>query len=400
MFLADIRGAQCTVWEPEALLRGSISDDSSGATFTTVVETVSMEAKAKITAMAVHHTPEVIFCGKDDGSVVLYERKMVASLGILYSHKSPVRLLVWIERRDALLSIDASNRIFAHRIRKSADKGWLSDSTVLFKSHLDSEKAIIDVLVGELAAKFLVSTRGSDYLFNLDSGKFERERTYPLVPGIRKWLSHPESSLHMVCVDNVKISAYCWSDWSEVSSIALSLDNDTAEIKSASFYSLGQKQRIILDLLYPNSSASINMIAIIDADCLSIENNDSSFLLGKQLDQCATDEDDENLLTTSSPVAPHRSWMTAFELSVAHVIGIDESKKLIFLSRSFWICSVGISELEIAQRKDPPTIEVFEHFFVPYDWFAGRKDIVCALAKRDIMLTRGGDLAVIRGGLD
>ncbi|KAJ4160357.1 hypothetical protein NW754_003482 [Fusarium falciforme] len=146
MLLADIRGAQCTVWEPEALLRESLSDDSSGPTSTTVVETVSMEAKAKITAMVVHHTSEVIFCGKDDGSVVLYGRKMAASLGTLYSHKSPVRLLAWIERRDALLSVDASNRIFLHRIQKSADKGWLSDLTVLFKSRLDSEKAIIDVL--------------------------------------------------------------------------------------------------------------------------------------------------------------------------------------------------------------------------------------------------------------
>lgn len=47
-----------------------------------------------------------------------------------------------------------------------------------------------------------------------------------------------------------------------------------------------------------------------------------------------------------------------------------------------------------------PTIEVFEHFFVPYDWFSGKRDIVCALTKRDVMLTRSGDLAVIRGGLD
>jgi hypothetical protein len=66
------------------------------------------------------------------------------------------------------------------------------------------------------------------------------------------------------------------------------------------------------------------------------------------------------------------------------------------------VCSVDLSEsgLGIAQRKDPIKVEVFEHFFVPYDWFAGKRDVVCALAKRDIMLTRGGELAVIRGGLD
>ncbi|CAF3506030.1 unnamed protein product [Fusarium graminearum] len=406
MLLADIRGTQCTVWKPEALLRESLGDDSSGLTSTTVVETVSMEAKAKITAMVVHHTFAVVFCGKDDGSVVLYERKTAASLGILYRHKSPVRLLAWIEPRDALLSVDASNRIFLHRIQKSADKGWLSDPTVLFKSHLDSEKAITDVLVGEIAAKFLVSTRESDYLFNLDNGKYEIERTYPQVPGTRKWLPHPQSSLHLICVDNVKACAYCWSDWSEVSSIAFSLDSHTVELKSAILYSLDQKQRVMLHLIHPSSSVNINRITIIDVDCLAVEGNDD--LLRKQidaaatLDQLATDEDREDTVKASNLAAPLGSRVTTFELSVTHVLGVDESKKLIFLNRSFWVCSVDLSEsrLEIAQRKDSPAIEVFEHFFVPYDWFAGKRNIVCALAKRDIMLTRGGDLAVIRGGID
>ncbi|KAI3299790.1 hypothetical protein DTO002I6_2017 [Penicillium roqueforti] len=408
MLFADIRGAQCNVWEPETLLRETLSDDSSGTTFTTVVETVSVEAKAKITAMVVHHTSEVIFCGKDDGSVVLYEQKTATSLKTLYCHKAPVRLLVWIERRDALLSVDASNMIFLHRMQKSADKGWLSDLTVLFKSRLDSEKAIIDVLVGEMAAKFLVSTRESDHLFSLDSGKCVTERTYPQIPGIRKWLPHPESSLHIVCIDNTKVCAYSWSDWSEFSCVALSLKNDMAELKSAILYSVGQKQRIMLDLLQPNSSVDSNRITVIDLDHLVIENRDSSFLLGKQLDAVpafdplVTDEEGEKMVKTLSSAAPLRSRMTAFGLSVAHVIGIDESRKLVFLNRSSWVCSVDLNEsgLEIAQRKDPLTIKVFEQFFVPYDWFSGKRDVVCGLAKRDIMLTRGGDLAVIRGGLD
>jgi WD40 repeat protein/pimeloyl-ACP methyl ester carboxylesterase len=406
MPLADIRGTQCTVWEPEALLRESLSDGSSGTTFATVVDTVSTEAKAKITAMAIHHMSEIVFCGKDDGSVVLYERKMAVSLGTLYSHKSPVRLLVWIERRDALLSVDASNRIFLHRLRKSADKGWLGDLTILFKSRLDSEKAIRDVLVGESAGKFLVSTHESDHLFSLNSGKYERKQTYPQMPGARKWLPHPESPLHLVCVYNVKICTYCWSDWSEISSFALSLENETAELKYATLYSLGSKRRIMLELLHPGSSATINRIAIIDADCLAFVKNDISVFQGKQLDaavalgQIAQDEA-EYMGMTSSLAAPLCLQMTAFELGVAHVIGIRGSK-LVFLNQSFWVCSVDLSEsrLEIVRSKDSPRTEVFEHFFVPYDWFAGKSDIVCALEKRDIMLTRGGDLAVIRGGLD
>ena len=134
----------------------------------------------------------------------------------------------------------------------------------------------------------------------------EIERTYLQTSVARKWLSHPESSLHLVCLNNIKACTYRWSDWSEVSSVALSLDDDATEL---------------------------------------------------------------------------------------------------FLNRFFWVCSVdlndlGNSGLEMTQHNDSKTIEIFERFFVPYYWFAGERDIISTLAKRDIILTRGGDLAVIRGGFD
>ncbi|PCD29344.1 hypothetical protein AU210_011882 [Fusarium oxysporum f. sp. radicis-cucumerinum] len=408
MLLADIRGSQCTVWKPEALLRESLSDDSSGLTSATLIETVSLEAKAKVTCMAVHHKSTVIFCGKDDGSVVLYERKTAVSLGILYKHKSPVRLLVWIEKRDALLSVDASNRIFSYRIQKSTDKGWLTDPVVLFKTRVDSEKAITDVSIGEAAAKFLVSTRESDHLFDLNDGKSEMERTYPQIPGTRKWFPHPQSSQHLIYVDNVKICAHNWCDLTEVSSMKFLLDDQTGELTNATLYSLGQKHRIMLHLAHPRSSIKTNRIAIINLDRLPVEGSDPSFPQRKQtyalatFDQSTTDDDKGDIVKPSNLAAALCSSVTQFELNIAHIIGVDDSSKLMFLNQSCWICSVDLSAsgLEITQREDESSIAVFEHFFIPHDWFAGKKDIVCTLAKGDVAITRGGDLAVIRGGVE
>ncbi|RYP26391.1 hypothetical protein DL767_008053 [Monosporascus sp. MG133] len=406
--LADIRGAQCTVWEPETLLRDSLSDDSDGATSTSIVETVSLDAKAKITAMVVHPTAEVIFCGKDDGTVVLYNRKTAVRLRTLCSHKSPVRLLAWCQRIEALLSVDVSNRIFLHEIQKSADRGWLADVTQLFQSRLESEKAIIDVLVGDIVGKFVVSTRESDHLFALNGGEHERERTCPHMPGIRKWISHPQSSLHLVCVDDVKARIYRWADWSEVGSFPLPLDSGTAQLKNATLYSLSQEQRIMVELSDRNGPANTRSIAIFDADCFVLGSNDSSSSLEKRSDaaaasgQVASDHGRENIITTSRPVAPLGFQIMTFASNIAHVIGINESGKLVFLDCASWVCSADLNEsgLEIGQGEGSPTTGVFRHFFVPYDWFAGRKDIVCALAQRDIILTRGGDLAVIRGGFE
>ncbi|KAJ5781041.1 hypothetical protein N7457_006201 [Penicillium paradoxum] len=408
MRLADVQGAQCTVWEPEALLRESLEDDSSGTTLTTVVEQLSEKPKARITAMVAHHTLEVIFCGKDDGSVVIYEQGTAMSLETLYTHKSSVRVLTWIEATNSLLSIDASNTIFLHKVQQSVNKGWHADLTVLFKTRLDSEQAITDVLVGDPAAKLLLSTRESDYMFNLGSGNCEGERTYSQMRGSRKWLPHPNSSQHLICVDNFKVCIYRWNDWCEVSCIGYPLDNDMVEIKDAVVYSLGQRQRILLDLLHPNSSVNIKRIAIIDLDRLATGNSERSLFretpdhaLGG-LDQLASDGDAKKIGTKSIASSPPLSQMMNFDLDIAHVIGIYESRRLIFLNRSFWVCSVDIGEngLGTARPRESSSIEIFEHFFIPYDWFAGRRDIVCALARKDIILTRGGELAVVRGGLD
>ncbi|KAH6873959.1 hypothetical protein B0T10DRAFT_499546 [Thelonectria olida] len=398
--LADIRGAQCTVWEAEGLLRDSLGDDSSGATSTSMVETVSVEAKAKITAIVVHPTADVIFCGKDDGSVVLYSRTTAAPLRTLYSHKSAVRVLAWCQQRDAILSVDASNGIFLHGIQKSVNQGW--DVATLFKSRLESDKAIIDVLVGELAGKFMVSTRESDHMFTLNGGEHEREQTWPHIPGGRKWLSYPQSSLHLVCVDRVKARIYCWADWSEVGSFSLSLDNDTAPLRNVMFYSLGQGQRMLVELPDRNGSTNTNSIVLFDADCLIPENDETRSLLEECHDAKAASDQFATDSGRANSVTPRCSRIMTFGKNIAHVIGINEARKLVFLDRSSWVCSADLSEggRGIGQVPGSDTIEVLRHFFVPYDWFAGRRDIVGALMQRDIILTRGGDLAVIKGGLN
>ncbi|KAF5017592.1 hypothetical protein F66182_10456 [Fusarium sp. NRRL 66182] len=403
MLLADTRNNQCSVWKPEALLRGPLDDDSSGLASSTLVETVSTEAKARISAMAVHHSSEVVFCGKIDGSVVLYDRKTAASLGVLYKHECLVRLLSWIEPRDAILSIDVSNRILLYKVTKSADNGWFDDLTVLFDSRLDFIETISDVLVGEMASKFLVSTRESDSMFSLDTGEFETSRTTS-ISGVRKWLLHPQSSLHLICVDSFRICTYSWSDWSEITSIELSLDSYNVELKSAILYSFGQKQRIMLELSHPNSHTKGNSISAIDLDSPDVENKDGSILPGEQpedeaaVDEPCTEEDGENAATASS----FSARMKISELNMAHIIGIDESSRFVFLNQSSWVCSADLSErrIAIALRQDAPTITIFAHFFIPHYWFTGKRDFACALSRRDIILTRDGDLAVIRGGLD
>ncbi|KAJ9143353.1 GPI inositol-deacylase [Pleurostoma richardsiae] len=408
LHLADIRGTQFTVWEPEVLLRDSLSDGSSGTFSASIVETAALEAKAKITAIVVHPAADVIFCGKDDGMVVLYDKKTGRFLHTVYNHKSSVRLLAWCQQRNGLLSVDAGNRIFLHKIQKAADQGPSSaDVQVLFQSHLESDNAIYDILLGGDAGKLVVSTRESDHLFTL-TGEHKKDRTCLGLPPIRKWVHHPRSSLHLICVDSLTVRIYLWDDWSEVESFSLALDNDTIQLKSVVLYSFMGEQRILLEFSELDGSPKTRSLAIFNANRFDISSGTGGALLNEESNPSAAVpspgaiDDGKEVIAVPRSVAPLDSQVTTIAANVAHVIGVNDSGRLIFLDRSSWICSADLKEYghDDGAGHGPPTVEFSRHCFVPYDWFAGGRDIVCALGQQDILFTRRGDLAIVRGYFD
>jgi hypothetical protein len=91
-----------------------------------------------------------------------------------------------------------------------------------------------------------------------------------------------------------------------------------------------------------------------------------------------------------SPLARH----------ISHIIGICDNSKIVFLDENSWICSV---ELKV---RGPSSY--FRHFYVPYDWFSGSKDVICAVTDsglgRDkgqkVLLARNEELAIIKGGFE
>lgn len=73
---------------------------------------------------------------------------------------------------------------------------------------------------------------------------------------------------------------------------------------------------------------------------------------------------------------------------VSHVVGMRaDTDSLIFLDQASWICSFH------AKAKPPG---YFRHFFLPTDWFAGRRELLCLLVEQELVLAKGGDSIVAR----
>lgn len=392
LHLSDVRGSHCNVWEPAVLLRDSVGDESSEGTSMSFVDAVSSDTKVKVSAMVLHPKGEVVFCGKDDGSVCLYDLKTGTQLRKLYCHKSLVRILTWWPQSDTIMSVDISNRIFAWQLIKSQKDGWVAENQ-LFQSRLDCGKSIIQVLASETAGKFILSTRESDHLWRID-GQQEDVRTCSDRPGIRKWIQHQQSPLHVICIEGAAAHIYSWADWSEVALVHLSPEATGLQLKSVTPYILGHRWRVLLELSELDGSPDTRDLRLLDAAPFSTEN----FPTHEDFSEVAKEREDAIKITSTEAAAAsiplHGLQLTALAHRVAHVIGLGNANQLIFLDTHSWVCSADLEGLSSS------SVSYLRHFFVPYDWFAGTRDVICAVAQRDVMFARNNDVAIIKGGLE
>jgi len=393
LHFADIRGSQCNIWEPAVLLRDMVADDSSDGSTKSVFEAVALDTKVKISAMLLHPKGEVVFCGKEDGSVCSYDLKTGAQLRTLYRHKSLVRILTWWPQSDIIMSVDASNVIFAWTIQKTQQKGWVAEK-MLFQSRLDCGKSIIQVLPGEAARKFVLSTRESDHLWSIN-GQQEDVRTKR--PGIRKWIQHQQSPLHMICIEGAVARIYAWSDWSEIASAPISIDTKGLQLKSVTSYMSGHRRRILLELSELDGSANTRSIYLLDAAYFSIGIDTAK----EDVVEAANTKKDSDTISIKEEVIATEilspllgPQLAALAHCVAHIIGRADNGRLIFLDTHSWVCSADLEDLGYS------SVSYNRHFFVPYDWFSGIRNVICAVTKRDVLFARNDDIAVIKGGLE
>lgn len=391
---ADIRGSQCNIWEPAVLLRDLLADDSSEATSTSIVEAIAPDTEAKISAITLHPKGEVVFCGKDDGSVCLYDLKTGAQLRRLYHHKSQVRILTWWSQSNVIMSVDASNGIIAWNLTKTQKEGWVTE-TILFQSRLNCGKSIIQVLHSEAACKFILSTRESDHLWSIN-GYEENTRTYSNKSVNRKWIQHQQSPLHIICIEGAAARIHTWNDWSEIKCVSFTADFTGLQLKSVAFYTTGHRRRMLLELSELNGSPDTRRLHLIDAVSLNVENNcpvetrseavligngDPVFIKKKAI-----------VVPVSTPI--YGSQLDVLAHCVAHVINLSDVGRVVFLDNHSWVCSADLEGLGTS------SISYTRHFFVPYDWLSGIRDVISTATQRDVLFARNGDFVIIKGGLD
>jgi hypothetical protein len=197
----------------------------------------------------------------------------------------------------------------------------------------------------------------------------------------------------MICFDGAEARIYDWSDWSEIISMPLNIEVTGLQLKSITSYTSTHKQRILLELSELDGSANTRRLNPFDVASFSVA-------LDSAKENIADPGDAKKNLNTVSNTKKFvdsivlDSLLDPLTRCVAHVVGVNDTGKLIFLDTHSWVCS---TDLEAINNR---SISYTRHFFVPYDWFSGMRDIVCAVLRRNVLFARGGDVVIIKGGLE
>ena len=79
---------------------------------------------------------------------------------------------------------------------------------------------------------------------------------------------------------------------------------------------------------------------------------------------------------------------------IYHIIDISSLGKLVFIDKQSWVSSIQLHTIDQKQ------LSYSRHFFIPYGWYSGVRDVVCAAVRRNLLFARNDNVVIVKNGLD
>lgn len=327
----------------------------------TVVGIDNLENISDITALSCHYSGEYLFCGKDNGAVVLYSAATGTELGILYSHTkgTEVNYLACGEKSDLIVSADASSRFMVWKI--------------IMKDHLTVQGPLLDaripnysinqIVLSATGEQILVSTKVSDTIYDIGSG-VHKTSTFPERLSW-KWIDHPRDPTKLIHITAKTAHTHSWDDPSEPSySVDLTVESNVdleMIVKDVAACSDGCK--LAIEFAKTNSLLSASNVLILETKDF---------------------EEPYGSITELTP--PYVKVLPEIE----HIIG-NVGRQLLFLDKKMWVCSFDLEKFKG---------EYSRHFFIPEDWLSVNRGMILKVtSKGDLVFVKRDEIAIIQRGL-
>ncbi|KAH8889031.1 NACHT and WD domain protein [Thozetella sp. PMI_491] len=368
--LVEVTEKEMRIWSPSVLIRKTVEEGftvgEQAAFLPSTKGLLESTQSSRLRSTIAHHIHRVVFAGNRDGDVVVFNSDNGHEMGILYSHKNAV--VNWLALTgNAIASGDINARVQV-RCLDTTGPGGVKADRLLFRASFPA--AIYQLLFDAAGEHLLVSTREADYVYNVATGTLVGSLSFS-ERVIWKWIALPSPTCgnrFMLLCDR-KLEMYLASTFPSVlSECHVSLNYNVEDgmdeigIDSAIIHpdtmSLIIEVRQRLGCLTPSAVLIFNLPSFEDAADVDIE---PVKILSK--DVCR------------------------------HLLGIgNPSRKLFFLHKASWVCSIDLTVLETPQYT--------QHFFVPSEFIIDSDNVrPIQTSINDFVFTLYDKLAIIKNGL-
>jgi len=362
--LIDIRANQCRLWDPAVLLRQDIDDENSD---TVSVSTAPYEVNfrgsmsTKITAIECVHLAAVVFCGKEDGSVHVYDISREPKAVSLFQQTEGISIiLLHFNTESAMLACsDAASRVTIRQVRPNGRKSWAVTDPVI---DVVVGQGIVNLLSSAKHSRHLIATEEHNYLWSAQSK--DRSPLYIKKPDHKgQWIHHGTNADVLILVSAYSAHIYTWSTLDKVHTVMLANLSEPF-IAIDRIRSLRHSRYFAAVSVDPSRAQSSQyVIRVYDFDAFG--SNATSV-------DCV-----QNLGTLSS--------------AIQMIVGVY-NERLVFLDTNNWIRSIEIATPDALHDR---------HFFIPNDWVSLVKDFVLDVGHTgDIIFAKRAELLVVKRGLE
>lgn len=364
----DIRGSQCRVWEPSVLARKNLQDcDQSEASDPIPmahksVEMVESQSKTKITTMVCHHDGDVVFCGKQDGSVMAFLTHDGQENSLLYKHASNISVthIAWGSHQSVLVSADESSRIIIRKIIKDRT-GLSAAETMSDKRFADSVSAL---LFDPTNNRLLVSGKKMAELWTIHGERMGSKTFLPRT--FRMAICHPLRADIFVVMEPHLARLFTWADFETLAEEGVRLNRSSEpDDRTSTLTVFYQGTAIMVELLKPSGGQSSRAL------------------------ECWQMCDIRGNVTSITP-------LPGFEMlgsSVEHILTVIGTR-LVFLDTDLWVCSLDLKSFAA-------TPEAQRHFFIPSDWHSDSDNVLFQFTSKDeFIYANKNELRVIKRAMN
>lgn len=386
----DVRGEHCNIWEPPVLVRrtemddgSSIepSDDTSVAASPTVF-TKTYNDDRVITAMSAPHEFNLIFCGREDGSIAAYSiltGDLITELAS-YSKHIAIMFLHLSRSGEFLVSVDRSSRVVARRLEILHGPKVAESAPVLDRK---AGGVVLEILGSVDDMRILISLSDKDEVWEVETSRIiEIARSKDHAHW--RWTQTALTSIPLIYFFNGKVTICDWDSF-EPAHLGTSVDLSLAEPGTTPVTAIASSNNNshICILLAGSRPGLLSPI-------LRVWLTHEIYAVFRDTHQQKQKEG--NTQRESHQVSPHAIY-DQLAKDIKLVIGVYEDS-LIFLTHQGWICSLKLNGL----RRET---HYSRHFFVPFRFHSSASSLAMHVSsKGSLIIAYKTQVVIFAGGLD